>query len=78
MDPLGHFDIVFCRYVTIYFAEEFKRRIFNGLGRILAPSGHLMVSAVESLRGIADQFLPMTYGGGLYYTYDANNQGGSR
>ena len=76
MDPLGHFDIVFCRYVTIYFAEDFKRRIFAGLGRILAPSGYLMVSAVESLRGIADQFLPRTYAGGLYYQCDLANPGG--
>jgi len=77
MDPLGHFDIIFCRYVTIYFAEDFKRRIFNGLGRLVAPSGHLMVSAVESLRGIADQFLPMTHAGGLYYQFDALSPGGT-
>jgi chemotaxis protein methyltransferase CheR len=76
MDPLGRMDIVFCRYVTIYFAEEFKRRIFQSLGRLLAPSGHLVVSAVESLRGIADQFLPLTYAGGLYYQCDSSNPGG--
>lgn len=76
LDPLGRFDIVFCRYVTIYFAEEFKRRIFEGLARLLAPEGHLFVSAVESLRGIADQFLPLTHAGGLYYQSDLANPGG--
>ena len=78
MDPLGRFDIVFCRYVTIYFAEDFKKKIFDGMARALAPSGHLVVSAVESLRGIADQFLPLTYAGGLYYQCDLANPGGYR
>jgi len=76
MEPLGRFDIVFCRYVTIYFAEDFKRRIFQGIAQLLAPNGHLLVSAVESLRGIADQFLPLTYAGGLYYQCDSTNPGG--
>jgi chemotaxis protein methyltransferase CheR len=76
MEPLGHFDIVFCRYVTIYFAESFKKQIFSGIARLLAPSGHLVVSAVESLRGIADQFLPSTYAGGLYYQCDQTHPGG--
>jgi chemotaxis protein methyltransferase CheR len=67
LDVLGHFDIVFCRYVAIYFADEFKKRIFSGIARLLAPSGHLFISAVESLRGITDEFIPLTYGGGLYY-----------
>jgi chemotaxis protein methyltransferase CheR len=76
MDPLGRFDVIFCRYVTIYFADEFKMRIFAGLARLLAPSGHLLVSAVESLRGVADQFLPLTYAGGLYYRCNAPLPGG--
>jgi chemotaxis protein methyltransferase CheR len=67
VDALGHFDIIFCRYVAIYFADEFKKRIFTGMARLLAPSGHLFVSAVESLRGISDEFTPLTSGGGLYY-----------
>jgi chemotaxis protein methyltransferase CheR len=78
MEPLGRFDIIFCRYVTIYFAEDFKRRIFDGLARLLAPSGHLLVSAVESLRGIASQFLPQTHAGGLYYQCDTLNSGDGR
>ncbi len=77
MEPLGRMDIVFCRYVTIYFADDFKRRIFQGLARLLGPGGHLLVSAVESLRGIADEFLPLTHGGGLYYRCEPQNPGGA-
>jgi chemotaxis protein methyltransferase CheR len=78
MEPLGRFDVVFCRYVTIYFADDFKRRIFSGISSLLAPSGHLLVSAVESLRGIADQLLPRTHAGGLYYQCDPSIPGGPR
>ena len=67
MDVLGHFDIIFCRYVAIYFADEFKKRIFSGMAKLLAPSGHLFVSAVESLRGISAEFTPLTSSGGMYY-----------
>jgi len=67
MDALGPMDVVFCRYVTIYFADDFKRRILQGIAKLLEPSGHLLVSAVESLRGTGDQFLPRTHAGGLYY-----------
>jgi len=75
LDVLGHFDIVFCRYVAIYFADDFKKHIYSGIARLLAPSGHLFVSAVESLRGINDEFAPLTYGGGLYYQSNASEGG---
>jgi len=77
MDALGPMDVVFCRYVTIYFADDFKRRILQGIGKLLQPSGHLLVSAVESLRGTGDQFLPRTHAGGIYYGYDASMPGGA-
>jgi len=77
LDVLGHFDIVFCRYVAIYFADDFKKHIYSGIARLLAPNGHLFVSAVESLRGINDEFIPLTQSGGLYYQCNAS-EGGSR
>ena len=76
LDVLGHFDIVFCRYVAIYFADEFKKHIYAGIARLLSPSGHLLVSAVESLRGINDEFTPLTHGGSLYYQCGAHEGDG--
>ncbi len=67
LDALGKFDIVFMRYVAIYFAEDFKRRLYGNLARLLAPSGHLIVSAVETLRGICDDFEPLLHANGTYY-----------
>jgi chemotaxis protein methyltransferase CheR len=67
MDALGHFDIVFMRYVCIYFSDPFKRRIYQGIARLLAPGGHLLISAVESLRGVCDEFTQLNHAGGSYY-----------
>jgi len=67
LDPLGHFDIVFMRYVTIYFSDTFKQKIYGDVARLLAPSGHLVISAVESLRGISENFVQLSHAGGSYY-----------
>ena len=67
MDPLGHFDIVFLRYVSIYFSDPLKRQIYQGIAKLLAPDGHLIISAVESLRGISDAYLQLNHAGGSYY-----------
>ncbi len=39
--PLGEFDIIFCRYVLIYFAQELKRDIFRKAAGALTPEGVL-------------------------------------
>jgi chemotaxis protein methyltransferase CheR len=69
LEPLGHFDVVFLRYVSIYFSEEFKRRLYQGILRLLAPEGHLIISAVESLRGLCDDLAQASHAGGIYYSY---------
>lgn len=67
MDPLGRFDIVFMRYVSIYFSDPFKQQIYKGVAKLLAPDGHLVISAVESLRGISDDFIQQSHAGGSYF-----------
>lgn len=67
LDPLGRFDVVFLRYVAIYFSDTFKKQLFANIARLLAPSGHLIISAVETLRLISDQFEPLQHAGGTYY-----------
>jgi chemotaxis protein methyltransferase CheR len=67
LEPLGHFDIVFLRYVSIYFSEPLKQQIYAGIANLLAPSGHLIISAVESLRGISDAYTQLSHAGGSYY-----------
>ena len=67
LDIRARFDIVFCRYVAIYFSEDFKRTLYQGLARTLEPGGYLVISAVENLRGICEDFEPLEHAGGTYY-----------
>ncbi len=53
---LGTFDMILCRYVTIYFSESFKRDVFSKMARVLRPGGVLLLGATESLRGYSDDF----------------------
>ncbi|GBU25448.1 chemotaxis protein methyltransferase CheR [Fibrobacteria bacterium R8-3-H12] len=62
-----HFDLVFMRYVAIYFSDDFKKGLYNRLARILSPNGFLVIGAVETLRGLSDNFDMMSHAGGLYY-----------
>jgi len=62
-----HFDLVFMRYVAIYFSDEFKKGLYSRLARILSPGGFLVIGAVETLRGLSDSFEMQSHAGGLYY-----------
>jgi chemotaxis protein methyltransferase CheR len=49
----GSFDLIFCRNVLIYFDQESKKNVVNGLLRHLSPKGLLFVGHSENLNGIA-------------------------
>jgi len=67
LEPLGRFDIVFCRYVTIYFSDPFKRRIWEGISRLTSQGGYFITSAVENLQSSEDIFEARHFGSGTYY-----------
>lgn len=73
MESLGRFDIVFMRYVAIYFSDVFKRQIYGGVAKLLGSDGYLIISAVESLRGISEDFIQMTHEHGCYYQCNRGN-----
>lgn len=64
---LGKFDIIFLRYVAIYFSLEFKQQLFARLARTVNRPGTLIIGAVESLRGINEEFEIKSHGTGYYY-----------
>lgn len=43
----GKFDLVFCRYVAIYFSESFKKEIFKKIASSLVPRGVLILGNSE-------------------------------
>lgn len=53
---LGHFDIIFCRNVLIYFENPIKKQILDRMGRQLSPDGHLILGAAETVLGVTDVF----------------------
>lgn len=46
---LGKFDVIFCRNVLIYFSNENKTKVINGLIDNLKPGGYLFLGASEAL-----------------------------
>ena len=45
----GHFDLIFCRNVVIYFDKETKETLFNNYSNILVSHGHLFLGHSESM-----------------------------
>lgn len=66
MRSLGQFDIVFCRNVLIYFDEQNKRKVMEGITELLPKDGFLVLGGAETVLGITDKFKPMASQRGLY------------
>lgn len=55
-DDLGHFPVIFCRNVFIYFSPTAIRRVVDAFADRMPPEGHLFVGASESLLKVTDRF----------------------
>jgi len=64
--PLGNFDIVFCRNVLIYFDQDTKRQVLEGVSRQIAPDGYLYLGGAETVISITDKFQPVKGQRGMY------------
>lgn len=64
---IGPFDVIFCRNVSIYFAEENKVELFKKIARLLDREGYLIVGGSESLSEIAPQFSCRRHLKGMFY-----------
>lgn len=70
LDPytsLGSFDLVFCRNVLIYFANDVKSKILQQIAAGLQTDGVLFLGASESISGLTDRFTMVRANPGLYY-----------
>jgi chemotaxis protein methyltransferase CheR len=56
LTPLGHYDIVFCRNVLIYFDQPTKRGILEGFAGLMPSDGVLYLGGAETIIGITDKF----------------------
>jgi len=65
---LGKFDIVFCRYVLIYFSSQLKKEVFQKISGVLnRPGGVLFLGNSEVFTDYEDNFVRMQHQGGVYY-----------
>jgi chemotaxis protein methyltransferase CheR len=62
----GMFDVVFCRNVLIYFAQETKTDVLERIARTMQPDGFLALGAAETVVGLTDSFKLMADKRGLY------------
>ncbi len=63
---LGRFDIIFCRNVLIYFDQDTKSKVLEGLAGIMAKDGVLFLGGAETVIGVTDQFEPVPNQRGIY------------
>jgi chemotaxis protein methyltransferase CheR len=64
--PLGHFDLVFCRNVLIYFDQPTKVDVLSRVARQMSSEGFLVLGAAETVVGLTDAFKPVADKRGLY------------
>ena len=64
---LGNFDVILCRYVTIYFFEELKKEVLRKMASALNSGGVLFLGNSEIFSDYKENFLMEEYMGGVYY-----------
>jgi chemotaxis protein methyltransferase CheR len=53
----GHFDIILCRNVCIYFDAPVKKKILNELSDHIQHDGHLILGGTETIIGYQEKFI---------------------
>ena len=64
----GKFDIIFCRYVLIYFTDELKRQIVEKMHDVLTDDGVLFTGNYALFDLFKDMFTVNHYDNMTYYT----------
>jgi chemotaxis protein methyltransferase CheR len=72
--PLGHFDVVMCRNVLIYFDLPTKTRVLESMHRQLSPDGALILGGAESVFGICSKFTDIAGVRGVYRPISAQRR----
>jgi chemotaxis protein methyltransferase CheR len=64
---LASADVIFCRNVFIYFADDTIRRVADVMAAAMPPGGHLFLGASESLLRFATELALVEVGGAFAY-----------
>jgi chemotaxis protein methyltransferase CheR len=68
-DDLGHFPVIFCRNVFIYFSPTAIRRVVDAFADRMPPDGDLFVGASESLLKVTERFELVDRSGTFVYVH---------
>ena len=66
LSPLGRFDVVFCRNALIYFDQETKGKVLDGIADLMPDDGILFLGGAETVLGISERFKPKPEQRGVY------------
>jgi chemotaxis protein methyltransferase CheR len=72
--PLARADVIFCRNVFIYFADETIAQVARLFADGLAEDGHLFLGASESLARLATDFELGQVAGAFVYVKDTRSR----
>ena len=61
------FDIIFCRYVLIYFDRESKQKVIDSFYQKIAEQGYLILGNSESLFSISNEFKMLHFPSAIIY-----------
>ncbi len=64
--PLGQFDVVFCRNVLIYFDQDTKAKVLEGVARQMPNDGYLFLGGAETVLGLTHRFQLLSGQRGIY------------
>jgi chemotaxis protein methyltransferase CheR len=70
----GHFDLILCRNVMLYFEGPTRARAFERLAGAMAPGGRLVLGGGETVIGQTDRFTPDTELTGVYRRVEGNDR----
>jgi len=70
----GKFDLVFCRYVAIYFSEDFKKEVFKKIALSLTDRGILLLGNSEVFFEHKEDYQAEHYKNAIFYRVRGENK----
>jgi len=68
------FDVLFCRYVLIYFDRDSKQKVIDSFYTKMAPGGYLILGNSESLFSISSSFKMLHYPSAIIYNRNSQQE----
>ena len=70
----GKFDLIFCRYVAIYFSENFKKEVFKRIASSLTDRGILLLGNSEVFFEHKENYQAEHYKNAVFYRVRGENK----